>query len=216
MCYCFTVPVVHLSYPFHVEFCSLSHVVCFHSPDLCGLLLFTCICFHLLPVVISPLLFRQLCSLSSSPVFGSTSHCPVTQFPCPSIPLPSGVCSFSSTPPSHDIILLSTVTIHHPSRSIPIIKSSSVRTPVLLSWTSVLSSRTVVPVSWTNSPFDAAQSLTIVYITKMNIYIFINVQSTCKVITTVSDYETEQYVEHKSAIVGPVSPFYNSMLHSYK
>jgi len=33
---------------------------------------FTCICFHLLLVVISPLLFRQLCSLSSSPVFGST------------------------------------------------------------------------------------------------------------------------------------------------
>jgi len=28
-----------------------------------------CICFHLLLVVISPLLFRQLCSLSSSPVF---------------------------------------------------------------------------------------------------------------------------------------------------
>jgi len=33
---------------------------------------FTCICFHLLLVVISPLLFRQLCSLPSSPVFGST------------------------------------------------------------------------------------------------------------------------------------------------
>ena len=33
---------------------------------------FTCICFHLLPVVISPLLFRQLCLLPSSPVFGST------------------------------------------------------------------------------------------------------------------------------------------------
>jgi len=33
---------------------------------------FTCICFHLLLVVISPLLFRQLCLLPSSPVFGST------------------------------------------------------------------------------------------------------------------------------------------------
>jgi len=89
----------------------------------------------------------------SSPVFGSTSHCPITQFPCPSIPLPSGVRSFGSTPPSQDIILLSTVVIHHPSRSIPIIKSSGVQTPVLPSWTSVL-------LSWTYFPFDVAQSLT--------------------------------------------------------
>jgi len=113
---------------------------------LCSLLLFTCICFHLLPVVISPLLFRQPCSLSSSPVFGSTSHCPITQFPRPSVPLPSGVCSFGSTPPSRDIILLLTVTIRHPSRSIPVIKSSGIRTPVL-------PSRTYIP-------FNAAQSLT--------------------------------------------------------
>ena len=38
MCYCFTVLVVHLSYISHVEFCLLSHVVCFHTLDLCGLL----------------------------------------------------------------------------------------------------------------------------------------------------------------------------------
>jgi len=162
MCYCFTVPAVHPSYVSHVELHSLSHVVCSCTLDLCGLLLFTCICFYLLPVVIPPLLFRQPCSLSSSPVFGSTSRCPVTQFPCPSVPLPSGVRSFSSTPPSQDIISLSTVTICHPSRSIPIIKSSSVRTPVLPSWTSVLLSRTVIPLSWTYIPFDAAQSLTLV------------------------------------------------------
>jgi len=146
MCYCFTVPAVHPSYISHAELHSLSHVVCSCTLDLCSLLLFTCICFHLLPVVISPLLFRQLCLLSSSPVLGSTSCCPVTQFPCPSIPLPSGIRSFSSTPPSQDIISLLTVTIHHPSRSIPVIKSSGVRTPVLLSWTYI--------------PFDAAQSLT--------------------------------------------------------
>jgi len=161
MCYCFTVPAVHPSYVSHAEFHSLSHVVCSCTPDLCGLLLFTCICFHLLPVVISPLLFRQPCSLSSSPVFGSTSRCPVTQFPCPSIPLPSGVRSFGLTPPSQDIILLSTVAIHHPSRSIPVIKSSGVWTPVLLSWTSMLLSQTVVPLSQTYIPFDAAQSLTV-------------------------------------------------------
>jgi len=99
-------------------------------------------------------------SKPSSPVFGSTSCCPVTQFPCPSIPLPSRVCSFSSTPPSQDIILLLTVTIHHPSRSIPVIKSPSIRTPVLLSWTSILSSQTVVPLSRTYFPFNTAQSLT--------------------------------------------------------
>jgi len=144
-----------------MELCPLSHVVCFHAPDLCGLLLFTCICFHLLPVVISPLLFRQPCSLSSSPVFGSTSRCPVTQFPCPSVPLPSGVRSFGSTPPSRDITSLSTVAIRHPSRSIPVIKSSGIRTPVLPSRTSMLSSRTVVPLSQTYIPFDAAQSLTV-------------------------------------------------------
>jgi len=161
MCYCFTVPAVHPSYVSHAELCSLSHVVCSCTLDLCGLLLFTCICFHLLPVVISPLLFRQPCLLSSSPVFGSTSRCPVTQFPCPSVPLPSGVCSFGSTPPSQDIILLLTVAICHPSRSIPIIKSSGVRTPVLLSRTSILLSRTVVPLSWTYIPFDTAQSLTV-------------------------------------------------------
>jgi len=161
MCYCFTVLVVHLSYVSHVEFCSLSHVVCFCSLDLCSLLLFTCICFHLLLVVISPLLFRQLCLLSSSPVFGSTSHCPVTQFPCPSIPLPSRVHSFGSTPPSQDIILLSTVMICHPSRSIPVIKSSGVWTPVLPSQTSVLSSQTVIPLSQTYFPIDMAQSLTV-------------------------------------------------------
>jgi len=74
-CYCFTVPVVHLSYPSHVALCLLSHVICFHAPDLCSLLLFTCICFHLLPVVTFHLLFRQLCLLSSSPVFGSTRCC---------------------------------------------------------------------------------------------------------------------------------------------
>ena len=97
----------------------LSHVVCFHAPDLCGLSPFTCICFHLLPVVISPLLFRQPCSLSSSPVLGSTSHCPVTQFPYPSVPLPSGVCSFSSTPPlllSEILSPSSTVVVRLPSR----------------------------------------------------------------------------------------------------
>jgi len=88
MCYCFTVLVVHPSYVSHAEFCSLSHVVCSRTPDLCSLLLFTCICFHLLPVVISPLLFRQPCLLSSSPVFGSTSHCPVTQLPRPSVSPP--------------------------------------------------------------------------------------------------------------------------------
>jgi len=160
MCYCFTVPAVHPSYISHAEFRLLSHVVCSHTPDLCSLLLFTCIYFHLLLVVISPLLFRQLCSLSSSPVFGSTTCCPVTQFPCPSVPLPSRVRSFGSTPPSQDIILLSTVAICHPSRSIPVIKSSGVWTPVLPSQTSVLLSQTVVPLSWTYIPFDAAQSLT--------------------------------------------------------
>ena len=162
MCYCFTVLAVHPSYVSHAELRLLSHVVCSHTLDLCGLLLFTCICFHLLPVVISPLLLRQLCSLSSSPVFGSTSCCPVTQFPCPSPPLPSGVRSFSLTPPSQDIILLSTVAICHPSRSIPIIKSSGIQTPVLPSQTSMLSSQTVVPLSRTYIPFDAAQSLTII------------------------------------------------------
>ena len=96
----------------------------------------------------------------SSPVFGSTSHCPVTQFPCTSIPLPSRVHSFSSTPPSQDIISLLTVAIHHPSRSIPVIKSSGIQTPVLLSWTSILSSQTFIPLSQTSIPFDTAQSLT--------------------------------------------------------
>jgi len=39
MCYCFTVLAVHLSYVSHAGLCPLSHVVCFHTPDLCGLLL---------------------------------------------------------------------------------------------------------------------------------------------------------------------------------
>jgi len=55
MCYCFTVLAVHPSYVSHAELRSLSHVVCSRTLDLCSLLLFTCICFHLLPVVISPL-----------------------------------------------------------------------------------------------------------------------------------------------------------------
>ena len=102
-----------------MELRSLSHVVCFHAPDLCGLSPFTCICFHLLPVVISPLLFRQPCSLSSSPVLGSTSRCPVTQFPCPSVPLPSRVCSFGLTPLLLSEILSPslTVMVRLPSRS---------------------------------------------------------------------------------------------------
>ena len=37
-CYCFTVPAVHLSYVSHTEPHPLSHVVCFHAPDLCSLL----------------------------------------------------------------------------------------------------------------------------------------------------------------------------------
>jgi len=101
MCYCFTVPAVHLSYVSHAELHSLSHVVCSHTPDLCGLLLshvFASIYFWL------SFLFYYLdncvCYISSSPVFGSTSCCPITQFPCPSIHLPSRVCSFGLTPPS--------------------------------------------------------------------------------------------------------------------
>ena len=62
MCYCFTIPAVHPSYPFHMELHLLSHVVCFHAPDLWAL------SFHmyLLPFTSgSLLLFRQLCLLST-------------------------------------------------------------------------------------------------------------------------------------------------------
>ena len=38
-CYCFTILAVHLSYISHMELGPLSHVVCFCTLDLCGLLL---------------------------------------------------------------------------------------------------------------------------------------------------------------------------------
>jgi len=137
--------------------------VCYHM--LFASMLWTCVAFsfhiYLLPVVVSPLLFRQLCLLSSSPVFGSASCCPVTQSPCPFISFPSRVCSFGLTPPSQDIVLSLTVVICHPSRSIPIIKSSGVWTPVPLSWTSILSSQTFIPLSWTYFPLDVSQYLTV-------------------------------------------------------
>ena len=143
-----------------MELHSLSHVVCFCAPDLCSLYPFTCICFHLLPVVISPLLFRQLCSLSSSPVLGSTSHCPITQFPCPSVPLPSGVYSFSSTP-LRDIVSVMNCHGSPPFKVYLVIESSSIQTPVLPPQTSVRLSRTFIPLSQTSTPIDVAQYLTV-------------------------------------------------------
>jgi len=148
MCYCFT----HLSYPFHTELCPLSHVVCFHAPDLCSLLLshgFASIYFQL-----SFLLYyldNCVCYLVLQSL-DQPSHCPITQFPCSFIYLPPRVCSFSSTPPSQVIVSSSTVMICHPSRTILIIKSSSVQTPVLLSWTSGLlfhcPGLTSIPSTW--------------------------------------------------------------------
>jgi len=81
-CYCFTVPMVHLNYPSHVE---LHPITCSLLPC-SGSVQPSTFCFHLLLVVTFLFVFRQLCSLSSSPVLGSTRHCPVILFPCPSVP----------------------------------------------------------------------------------------------------------------------------------
>ena len=121
---------------------------------------FTCICFHLLLVVFFHFLFSQPCLLSSSPVLGSTSHCPITQFPHPSIHLPSGVHSFGSTPPSQDIVSIVDCCGSPSLKVYLIIKSSGIQT-LVLSQTSIHSSQTFIPLSWTSIPIDVAQYLTV-------------------------------------------------------
>ena len=85
---------------------------------------FTCICFHLLPVVISPLLFRQPCLLSSSPVLGSTSRCPLLNFLVPPFPSPPESAPSARLLLSEILSPSSTVVVRLPSRS-----TSSSRAP---------------------------------------------------------------------------------------
>ena len=124
---------------------------------MCGLLLshvFAFICFwlsFLLYYLDNCVCYLVLQSLDQP------SCCPVLNSLIPFISLPSRVRPFGSAPPSRVIALSSTVRIRHPSRTILVIKSSSVRTPVLLSQTF----RTFVLLSQTYfRSIDVAQYLT--------------------------------------------------------